>query len=69
MRLIEALKNSKYTENGAEAYASTLNKVYDMFAFAGAYRNRSDEDVVTLFKEAAVMKESGICPLSFCLKA
>ena len=31
MRLIEALKNSKYTENGAEAYASTLNKVYDMF--------------------------------------
>lgn len=52
MRLIEALKNSKYTENGAEAYASTLNKVYDMFAFAGAYRNRSDKDVVTLFQEA-----------------
>lgn len=40
------------TENGAVAYKSTLNKVYDMFAFGGAYRNRSDENCIFLFKQA-----------------
>lgn len=44
--------NRKTTENGADAYASTLNKVYDMFAFAGAYRERTNEEVIELFREA-----------------
>ena len=30
------------TENGAIAHKTTLNKVYDMFALGGAYRNRTD---------------------------
>ena len=33
-------------------YKSTLNAVYDMFALGGAYRSRSDEDCILLFKNA-----------------
>ena len=44
--------NFTETENGAITHKSTLNKVFDMFAFGGAYRNRSDADVITLFKDA-----------------
>lgn len=44
--------NYKYTENGGVALSSTMSKVYDMFAFGGAYRSRSDADCVLLFKEA-----------------
>lgn len=49
---LEKKFNTKYTENSATALRSTLSKVYDMFAFGGAYRNRSDEDVIRLFSEA-----------------
>ena len=54
-KLIQALKmgaNQKRTENGAFAYNSTNSDVYNLFAFGGAYRTRSDEDVVNLFKKA-----------------
>ena len=44
--------NFTETENGAVAHKSTLNKVYDMFALGGAYRNRTDEDCILLFKNA-----------------
>ena len=44
--------NYKYTENGAIAHKTTNSKVYDMFAFGAAYRQRSDKDVLLLFKEA-----------------
>lgn len=44
--------NFKCTENGATAKSSTLSKVYDLFALGGAYRKRSDEDCILLFKEA-----------------
>ena len=44
--------NFKRTENGAVARKSTLSKVYDLFALGGAYRKRSDEDCILLFKEA-----------------
>lgn len=53
--LVDALKNvsnKTMTTNGATALKSTLNMVYDMFAFAGAYRGRSDADCITLFKNA-----------------
>ena len=53
--LLNGLKeadNFDYTENGALAHKSTLSKVYDMFAFGGAYRSRNDEDVILLFKKA-----------------
>ena len=44
--------NFTETENLAVARKSTLNKVYDMFALGGAYRNRTDEDCILLFKNA-----------------
>ena len=40
------------TENCGVAHKSTLNAVYDMFALGGAYRNRTDEDCILLFKNA-----------------
>lgn len=52
---INALENEtnyNRTENGALAHKTTRSKVYDMFALGGAYRNRSDEDCIFLFKEA-----------------
>ena len=44
--------NYKYTENGAVALKSTLNAIYDLFALGGAYRTRSDDDCIYLFKKA-----------------
>lgn len=44
--------NIKSTENGAVAHKSTNSAVYDMFALGGAYRKRSDEDCILLFKNA-----------------
>ena len=46
------MENLKRTENGALAYSSTMDKVYDMFAFGGAYRNRTDDEVVALYANA-----------------
>lgn len=44
--------NYKYTENSALAHRTTNNPVYDLFAMGAAYRSRSDEDVILLFKNA-----------------
>ena len=44
--------NLKRTENGALAYSSTMDKVYDMFAFGGAYRQRTDDEVRALYANA-----------------
>lgn len=44
--------NYDLTENGAITHRSTLNKVLDMFAMGGAYRHRSEDDVITLFSNA-----------------
>lgn len=52
---MNALKNEynyDRTQNGALAHKTTCSKVYDMFALGGAYRQRSDEDCILLFKEA-----------------
>jgi hypothetical protein len=52
MENMKAQSNYGYTENGAVKHTSTLNKVLDMFAMGGAYRQRSEEDCILLFKEA-----------------
>lgn len=44
--------NYTTTENGALTHKSTLNAVYDMFAFGGAMRHRSDIDIINIFKNA-----------------
>ena len=44
--------NKTLTENGATTYRSTLSGLLDLFALGGAYRNRSDEDCILLFKKA-----------------
>ena len=52
MDSIKRATNYTHTENGAIAHKTTLSKVYDMFALGGAYRQRTDEDCILLFKNA-----------------
>ena len=55
MSYLDNLKNATnytYTENGAVTHKTTHSDLFDMFAFGGAYRNRSDVDCVNLFKAA-----------------
>lgn len=56
--------NFGYTENGGATRISTMSDLYDMFALGGAYRTRSDEDCIVLFKKA--YKESPVYALK-CL--
>lgn len=42
----------KYTENHAVARTTTNSKLYDLFSFGAAYRQRTESDCVLLFKEA-----------------
>ena len=44
--------NKTYTENGAVTYKSTKSALLDMFALGAAYRTRSDEDCILLFRNA-----------------
>lgn len=44
--------NYGYTENGAVKHNTTNSAVYDLFAMGAAYRSRSDEDCILLFKNA-----------------
>ena len=44
--------NFGYTENHAIKHLTTKSDLLDMFAMGGAYRSRSDEDVILLFKKA-----------------
>lgn len=51
-KFLQGMKNYTYTDNGALSYKSTLNAVYDLFALGAAYRERSDEDCIELFRKA-----------------
>lgn len=60
-KFLESLKditNYKYTEKGAIAHKTSKNAVYDLFAFGGAYRKRSEDDCILLFKNAIEEDES-----------
>ena len=53
--LLNAMKqmdNITRTENGGVTYKSTMNGLMDLFAMGGAYRKRSDADVIFLFDKA-----------------
>lgn len=52
MNTLKQDTNFALTENGAVTHKSSLSKLMDLFALGGAYRNRSDEDCITLFKGA-----------------
>lgn len=44
--------NFTYTENGGITHKTTKSDLLDMFAMGAAYRNRSDADIINLFKNA-----------------
>lgn len=52
METLTNASNFNRTANGALAHKSTRSMVYDMFALGGAFRNRSAEDAILLFKNA-----------------
>lgn len=49
---LREMNNVTYTENGAISLRSTLDAVYDLFALGAAFRQRSEEDIILLFKRA-----------------
>ena len=58
MNGLENAYNLTRTSNGALAHKSTRSMVYDMFALGGAYRSRTVEDCILLFKNALEENES-----------
>ena len=44
--------NFTYTENGALTHKTSKSDLLDLFAMGAAYRTRSDEDCILLFKKA-----------------
>lgn len=49
---MKQINNVDLTENGGITRKTTNSKVLDMFSLGGAYRNRSDADVILLFQNA-----------------
>ena len=52
MNAMNDVTNFTYTENGGITHKTTRSDLLDMFAMGAAYRNRSDADVINLFKNA-----------------
>ena len=52
MNAMNDATNFTYTENGGITHKTTKSDLLDMFAMGAAYRNRSDADVINLFKNA-----------------
>lgn len=54
MNGLQNATNYGYTTNGALSHKTTGNDLLDMFAQAGAYRRRTDNDCILLFKNAYI---------------
>lgn len=52
LNAMQEQNNYKRTENGGIAMKSTRSAVLDLFALCGAYRGRSDDDCILMFKNA-----------------
>lgn len=61
LRGLKEKQNFALTENGALTHKSTMNDCLDMFAMGAAMRNRSDEDVILMFRKA--FKEDALTAL------
>lgn len=71
MNIIEAMKreqNYKLTENGAVALKSTLDKTVDFFAVMGAMRDRSEEDIISMFLDVFAENEETAMKMLFYLR-
>ena len=54
-KLLDGLKdnfNYGYTENGAIKRVTTNSALLDMFGMGGSMRNRSENDIIFMFKKA-----------------
>ena len=49
---LENATNFKFTENDAVAHSTSRSALVDLFALGGAYRNRTNDDIIFLFKKA-----------------
>ena len=49
---LQDVNNFDLTENGAVKHLTTKSDVLDMFALCGAFRDRSDDDCINMFKNA-----------------
>ena len=49
---MKSATNYTYTENGAVTHKTTMDGLMDLFAMGAAYRTRTDEDCIVLFKNA-----------------
>ena len=49
---MKQVNNYAITENGALTHFTTMDGLMDLFAMGAAYRTRTDEDVILLFKKA-----------------
>lgn len=65
---LKQTNNYTLTTNGATTHKSTLNGLMNLFAMGGAYRNRSDDDCITLFKKAFEEDESYAMKCLFYLR-
>ena len=52
LKNLKEISNKTLTQNGAVTYASTMTKLYDMFAQAAAMRGAQDDACVLMFKNA-----------------
>lgn len=52
MNGLKSANNYAITENGALTHKSTMDGLMDLFAMGAAYRSRTNEDVILLFKNA-----------------
>lgn len=60
--------NFTYTENGALTHKTTKSDLLDMFALGGAFRTRSEDDVITLFHNALKENEAYAMKCLFYLR-
>lgn len=61
LRNLKAENNYTLTENGGITHVTTFNKVLDMFGMGGSMRNRSEDDIIYMFKQA--YEEDATCAL------